>query len=86
MSNTVVRNKTPAINPAWTFTLWLAFQETRKDEVGSLARRVAQDVTWPGWRDLAGLEAYLRAQGADEQTNRILRQAFEEWKTKNGRA
>lgn len=57
------KTKPPAINPAWTFSLWLAFQQERNDVVGKLAREVAKDLTWPDWRGLSGLERHRRKQG-----------------------
>ncbi len=70
MSNTPL-----SITPSWTFTVWLAFQEPRKDKVGELARVVRNDSSWPGWRDIEGLEAYCRAQKLSSTLIAALRQA-----------
>lgn len=67
----------------WTFSLWLSLQQERKDRVGATGRRVARDRTWPGWREIDGLEEYMREQGADEEKLRDLRQAYKEWKQEN---
>ncbi len=44
-------NTPPSITPSWTFTVWLTFQEKRRDAVGDLARVVRTDPVWPGWRN-----------------------------------
>jgi hypothetical protein len=74
-----VRAKSITINPAWTFSLWLSFQQKRKDAVGELARLVEADAAWPGWRAIKGLEEYMKEKGANDETLRVLRQAYEEW-------
>jgi len=65
---------------SWTFSLWLVMQRKRKDSIGALARRVARDMAWPGQRNVDGLEEYMREQGADAETLKLLRRAYEEWK------
>jgi len=69
----------PPIRPSWTFSVWLAFQETRKDKVGDLARTIRKDPVWPGWRNVEGLEAYCRAQGFPPALIAALQQAWGEW-------
>lgn len=64
---------------SWTFSLWLAFQEQRRDAVGELARAVARDTTWPGWRTREGLERYGREQGFSPALLDALRIAWDEW-------
>lgn len=79
------RNKSISINPSWTFSLWLSFQQKRKDAVGKLARMVEEDAAWPGWRAIEGLEKYMKEKGANGETLRVLRQTYEEWeKAKKG--
>jgi len=69
----------PPIRPSWTFTVWLAFQETRKDKVGELARLVRKDPAWPGWRNIGGLETYYHEQKLSSALIAALRQAWDEW-------
>src|ERR1044071_1017906 len=69
----------PQIRPSWTFTVWLAFQENRKDKIGDLARFVRKDLAWPGWRNIEGLEAYSRTQKFSSALIAALRQAWDEW-------
>lgn len=74
-----MKHDPPIILPTWTFTLWLAFQEHRKDAVGDLARVVRKDPTWPGWRTIDGLEQYGREKGFSKILLAALRQAETEW-------
>jgi uncharacterized protein YozE (UPF0346 family) len=67
-----------SILESWTFTLWLTFQQNRRDAVGDLARLIAQDVVWPGHRDRAGLQDYLKEKGAPQSTLDALEKAWEE--------
>jgi hypothetical protein len=65
----------PQVRPSRSFTLWLAFQEPRKDAVGDLARVARKDPTWPGWRTIEGLAQYGREQGFSKILLAALRQA-----------
>lgn len=47
--------------------------------MGELARLVEADAAWPGWRAIKGLEEYMKEKGANDETLRVLRQAYEEW-------
>ena len=69
----------PQSRPSWTFTVWLDFQERRRDAVGELARVVRKDFQWPGWRNIEGLATYCRAQQVAPPVLAALRQAWGEW-------
>ena len=69
----------PRIRPSWTFAVWLAFQEKRRDAVGDLSRVVRKDLVWPGWRDIEGMEAYYGEQKLSPTLIAALRQAWDEW-------
>ncbi len=75
----------PQIRPSWTFSVWLAFQEKRKDDVGELAQLVREDLAWPGWRGIEGLEQYCREQKLPSALIAALRQAWSEWEAANER-
>lgn len=77
------RNLPPNERLPWTFSLWLFFQEERKDQVGKLARVVEADAAWPSWRTVQGLEEYMKEKGIDAGMIDVLRQAYEEWRQGN---
>ncbi len=83
-SPTVPEHDPPQIRPPWTFSVWLAFQEPRKDKVGELARLVREDRAWPGWRGIEGLEAYCREQRFSAGWIAALKQAWSEWEAAKG--
>lgn len=70
-----IPNPIPA---SWTFSLWLCFQHDRADAVGALARAVAADAAWPGWRSLEGLKEYGQAQRWPPARLSVLQQAWDE--------
>jgi hypothetical protein len=68
-----------SLPPSWTFPLWLCFQRDRTDAVGALARAVAADMAWPGWRSLAGLTAYGHEQQWPAPTLSALQRVWDAW-------
>ncbi len=73
-----ISNSPPSITPSWTFTVWLAFQETRKDKVGEPARTVREDPARPGWRTIEGLEQYYRQHQFSSSLIAALKPAWDE--------
>jgi hypothetical protein len=66
----------PVIAPTWTFTLWLYFQQDRRDALGALARLVSADSHWPSSSLKDRQEDYLQTHLARPDLVPALREAW----------